>query len=740
MQPIRTVLAFSLLCASVVAGAPPVEKTQVKVHLEPAGAEQQLGRPQLALDQESGPLALNVTEGAPGVINLELEGEGPWRLLCTGHQVCCPDLVIDKESTGPEKIFPLAVSSCHPVELRFHTETKDEMPREIRVEGSSGEDRIQRLLVLNEDGARILRIPSGSWDLRMSAENWAPVYRWGIHPSGKDRLSESIALIHGSSVMGFVSDSETGKAVPDVAVRLSGGDQQVAMPVEERRRRSSRSWLAKTDARGFFQIHHVLPGIYHVLVQREDMPEVQEGPFVVPADSELRLEDLRVALPSMVDVMLTPPVTPDGEAWTVRMSPFSIGETSPEVRETQVDPGGWAHFPGVDQGRWLLSVLDPAGREARSSFVEIDGYDSIDFPLDIVEIRGKIKWKAKALKARLNFSSEGIRAAGNAPFETETDASGAFSCWIPKPKHLLDIHIESVEPELHFELFEPVPKKVPDILRYDLDLAGSEITGVVLDQEEQGAPGIQVIAQKQDRPIIRSSTTSGRDGKFTMELPFDSAVELKAWSRDRGRSKLLRFEQVPEDITLKLLSDHEIKGRLVGAVGGISSAQVAISQGSPGWSNATTDLDGHFSLKVDGTAQRRFVTVQAPGLMLWAGEIDLPSDGDDLLIRLPAGGTGTLVLKRPLTLMRVLTGDGGLLDLSSLLNWAMSMGFSAENFGQTDMVIPGVAVGSYARIEGGFFRKDDTPADLAELSQSQSVGWAFLAAGGRVELDPPDEP
>lgn len=326
-------------------------------------------------------------------------------------------------------------------------------------------------------------LPAGQVDLRIQTEGAVSRSFWGLEiPEGEPTDLGAVVFTKGSTLVGWVDASDRDK-IPGTTVLLA--PQRIALPADPKQGERLELEVHETSAEpsGEFRIEGLLPGTYSLEARQGDwaaepiaitIPEVQEGAGPV---ADLPKQHLELLPPTKISLTLEPGVDPWGEPWIVHLSALGkAGRLEPLARSPATLGGAWESPPLSLRGHFVLAAHD--SRKSRWWREEIEVADhSPDLfrVLDVVELRGTLRWGGEPIRGTLFFG--GTRGERSIPVETEDD--GDFTGSLPSEGlWRLDVQLDGVE--LAVDPIEIKKRPGASHARVDIELPATRLHGRAL--------------------------------------------------------------------------------------------------------------------------------------------------------------------------------------------------------------------------------------------------------------------
>lgn len=559
---------------------------------------------------------------------------------------------------------------------------------------------------VDQRGKWSCEIPAGRLDLGFRAKGFAPRYRWGVTVGVGENLSlGNLELRRGASLVGWAEVEggpiEPGKCIARLAPLLGPG---VGQPQgDDRLRRAVTEQPVGRD--GFFQIDGIAPGTYRLEVEQPGYSPARALPVEVWDRSETALKQpLVLRRPISIELSLSPPLDWLGRPWEVslqRRSDFSAGVEDRPAYQGPADAQGNVRVAGQSPGHFMVEVADSLGNRLLSepdlAFDE-SPVAKRTLSLDLQDVHGRVTLGKEPLAATLWFGGR----FGARHVKMEADREGRFRGVLPRGgKWRLQVAATDPRVEAHLEVTVREDRSRPAVV--DVALPDTRVFGKVVDETGQAAEGARVDLGDL---VDTASVETAEDGAFELRgIPAGSA-ELSARSKP-GSARLTSDPMIlaVDDghpigpLTLVLHPTKDLHGRVQSPYGPVPGAFVRASPLRPPLGNgaqARTDIDGNFSLRIDGKTEAAVVVVSPPGGSLKAFAVPVTTDpvvldvsdaGGDLDIELPFA-------LRDRTDRQLLIFQNGLpLPLPTLLLWTEGHGQKFER--DSGVHVSNLAPGDY---------------------------------------------
>jgi len=744
----RLALAASLLAQPTLDSSETPTRA-LTVELTPRSPDVDMASVRVVVFADDAEATLNPTSRSGRQIHFDLPQDRSWRVTCESNDLWCPDLEVISDQTTRRRL-PVAKRTL----LRGTLQTAShDLPSLLNIQGwelrtDSVEALSFHLAVPLENGRFEVPAPDIPLDLRLAAEGFSPVYLWdlrsGTHGKAESQGTQdlgSVVLRPGNSLCGFVVDAASGHPLEAATVELSMPPPLVGSRSRSVARLRRMTWSTQTSSRGFFQLIGPPGGTYRLEVQSVD-PEhhllvVEEVGIV--EDSETCLKDLEVQRAFEVGFTLDPSQAPGGEPWQVSLTPKDAGGFIEPIQAIAPDSTGWVGFR-VSLGDYDLTVVaEGIDLTALRRSFRLDGPDEISLALSLVRVKGSIHLGEDPLVAQIHLMG---RDGDRTTFES--DGEGLFAGWLRDPEaQSLVAQIKAAFPPFSRWLELDLPPVEDGVLQLDLTFENRILTGGVESQDGTPVRRAQVFAVPVGSTMAIRSTTEV-DGHFELVGLDDRPYLITAKAEGFGTSEVVRVEPWGEGLgpilSLVLHPGRQIQGQILSAeYAPVPAARLTLLvPGAFRRIEATsTDVNGNFDLRIPESARRAVVQIFAPSQMSWSACVEMPNQGENLVLHLPALPSGKSLLQLAVdptafaTQTVLVTSEGGFLPLSSLANF----GHVSELTSQTEG--PSFKISSLAPGLYGVLQTTAGSLDLATQACSGALSateWQHLLPGGEITL------
>lgn len=597
-------------------------------------------------------------------------------------------------------------------------------------------------------------VPFGEYDLQFWVSGFAESYVWAVE-LGADGPSDvgELSMTPGSSLVGWVEAAGARVPLQDAKLELHPAVGGEGRSLEANRRATRRIRKARPDARGFFQLVGLAPGVYTLSASLEGFASARASVRLWPGKTT-RLDDPPLLLrpPAELEILLHPPEPPGdppNDRWSVRLDRIDpAGRPLEELGRASTDPGGGALFPRVPFGLTRLLVLDAEASLWHVETFQIEAAREERFiDLRLTEVRGSVHRADEPISGMLYF---GHSFSGR--IALEIDEKGRFEGYLPGPGPW-QVVVESEDPRLKKTFAGVEAEDVPgkSWKRLDLQILETALRGRVVDSENRPFVGAQVtsVAMADEgalqAPEALAVEKTNELGEFEILGPATGKTVVSALAVFDGKRFASREPTVVEieagerggdPVELVLYPTQRFEGRVVHNGSPVSGAVVsAIDVENLTTSNTprlVTDEEGSFGLEIPDSTQSLLLAVAAPGFAYTMLRASV-TDGAEVQL---GRESGTLVLEMSEQLFgyeREIAGlfyNGGFMPALSLQEWALRRG--GDRWQAPSAEIPELAPGTYrlCRIP----RLGLQSAVLGAIDPAECVD-GYLPPGGRLRLE-----
>jgi hypothetical protein len=617
-----------------------------------------------------------------------------------------------------------------------HGET---MPAEIsaRFQSSAGSKTSPRIPESTvqcsvKEGEFACEVPAGKLDLRLRAKGFISHYRWGVEvPRRKTLAMGTLALEPGGSVVGRVEAADRGASPEGARVEVLPLQPNPPLPAEERRQNLLRL-SAQADARGFFHVTGVPPGMYRVEARKEGIGEASHQPAQVMPNAETEvLDPLVLRRPATVEISVVPRVDPLGRPWKIDLMETSAtgGGMRPVANGVLGKDGAWRKA-GIPQGRYRLTVQAADGSQWLVDEVEVRSeHESIEHTLDMVAVDGTLTLAGEPLAANVWFGGR----SGVQRIKMLADEEGRFTGTLPRAGEWR-VDVESEHPRF----FRPLSAvTVSPEGRVEIDLPNGSLKGEVLDADGKKLPSAALVLF-QVGEMAPLQARADAEGSFSFLGLAPGSYQIQAFTGDGAQStgpqelQLSASDKEPPFVSLRMRAKRLLNGRVVSAHGPVPGAMLSAVPRAGGKDanllipQAQTDVEGGFQMNLPEGVEEVDLTVMPPGFAMKS--VRLRPQGDAAVTIPVQDAGGTLAIKT--------SGDANdpmaLLTLQVRLNGVEMSSGSLRTWAGLHRVEPEAGLLRIPNLELGVYSICQGPPDRARCSEG-----VLSAAQGELVLTVP---
>lgn len=482
-------------------------------------------------------------------------------------------------------------------------------------------------------------VPSALLDVRLDLPGFADVYWWDVTAAAGEtvRLAPQ-ALRQGASIAGWVRDSGGN---PLVSARV------VATPLEvESASLTRRQTVAKTNARGFFQLTGLSAGQYRVVSHAEHYSPALIAAVTTRDGEAVTWPRAITHVPhAAMELTLEPPVTVDGQPWTVELiERVPIDLTSKPARaQTATAEGRWVkqRLPATV---YTLEVSDPRGSvlERREVDLSAGGKTVLLVSVQHILVPGQLLVADEPLEADIHFYDQSgktvtVSSANDGTFTAAFPRPGSWTPTVMFPPGRTGARVEGET--------VVVPEERAPGFALEVRLPGGRIRGTVTGP--QGPPERAVVHVTRGGRLVTQQMT-GEDGVFDLIGLRAGTYAVDAEGKS-GTTEIPVVVELERDeastVKLVLAPSLTIEGTVTAPNGmPASGAVIRVSlDGGSSWLKTVSDMRGRFRYSVPSGAREislAVLTYAYPSVVLRvpveAGipiDISLPPSGGILRLR-----------------------------------------------------------------------------------------------------------
>lgn len=461
------------------------------------------------------------------------------------------------------------------------------------------------------DGAWSCAAPAAAVDVRAEVAGFVPHYFWGLTLTA-DRAADlgELALRRGASVSGRVVPHDGKTDGVRVELRPAGESTGDASLLARR--------MVRPNATGFFQFADIELGRYAIAASREGASTAHVDVAVSEAREYALEADVTLEPLARLDVLVSPPVSPSGGAWKVRLErPRRGSPAATVVKQTAAAlDGGWS-ADRLEAGDYRLIVLDDAGSALYREKVAIHaGIPLVHVLITAVRVEGRVTAGGEPLAAKIKLA-----AGDGTTVRLESADDGTFFGIMPREGEWRRVEIT---PAATGAMVQHPPVVIRrrdgmDAASLELTLPGGRISGSVVD--ENGAPvraGIRIAESGSGSRVANFLTDN--EGKFDVIGIAAGSMTIRAESddADSGAVPVTVTDGDAASVRLVVARRRQLRGVVVTASGEpLAGATVrALTHPAEPLQEVFTGPSGQFVLKLArGTAAVDLV-VHTPGFPL----------------------------------------------------------------------------------------------------------------------------
>jgi hypothetical protein len=689
-----------------------------------------------------------------GLLEARLPERSSWTLVLKSPEFWAPRETVTIGAAGSVKQYVLSLWARARLSGSVRMVDKGELtPREITARISTPASGTKALAVpkvevtcpVDEKGAWTCELPAGVFDASFRAGSFVPSYRWGlVLRAGETSALGVLEMRKGASLAGWV-EVEEGKIDPATCVaRLSplSGPGRTTPTAEERLKKVFLDRKVGKD--GFFQIDGVAPGSYQLEIQQPGYAPARAFPLEVWEGSETLLRQaLFLRRPLELDLTIEPPLDWLGKPWQVtveRKSDFSGSVEGTPAFQGSAGLEGRIKVAGQAPGRFVVHVADSLGNNLhheRDLPIEHAGEAQQVIEVNVIAVQGRITLGREPLASTLWFGGR----FGAVRVKMSSDEEGEFEGVLPRGGSW-KVEVQASDPKLDTEAKVEVEPDPDGDAKVEIRLPNTYVFGKVVD--EAGRP---ISRARVDFGHLNGAVAaeSGEGGEFDLHAVPEGRAELSATFESRSEGSLTSdvvMIDVPDSVpvgpmNLILRKTRILHGRVQSPRGPVAGAMLRVVPFVPPLGSASrtrSELDGSFSVRVDGKAESMLAIVSPPGHALQVFEVSVK--GEPVVLNVSPDG-GTLEVALPFSLksseqVLFIWQNRLPLDLGSLVFWAEGHGIRFED--EAGLHIPRLAPGDYEVCYGPITFSD--PDGLADWkTRTATCASGSLGNGATLRLN-----
>jgi hypothetical protein len=492
-----------------------------------------------------------------------------------------------------------------------------------------------------EDGTWRCDVPATTIDTRLNPEGYAPTYIFDAKIQASLPFDAgTAALTRGASVSGWVAGGQRGVRLDDVVVDL--------VPVAGDAPAAAQKIAANTthpNKRGFFQFSAVPFGTYKVQARKKSF-SAAEAVLGVSSSGESVVEGVLMLKPlSRLEVIATPPLTPRGAPWSLRVSrihPESHFTTMLAQERMPVD-GFWLR-DALEQGGYEVCLVDESGSvHARERF-DLDAVRKlVPIHIDDFRVRGTVTSGSHPIDGSVVFSSrEGSRIT------VESDADGRFEGWLPAEGSWgITVVPKGTSAGVRTRKMEVRRRADADYAVVDITLPAGRLRGSVVD-EKQHPVNADVIVRTLEGTVAASAGTNA-GGLFDFIGLDTGIVTVSAETETLDSGRIFHSISGNDDAQIQIVAKglRRIRGRVT-ATDERPVAGATVRAMGDGFVNRIDDVtapDGSFILSVPATTSVLDIAVIASGFPIALRSARIPESETRPIGIIVGGPAGTMLVR-----------------------------------------------------------------------------------------------
>lgn len=587
------------------------------------------------------------------------------------------------------------------------------------------------------DGSVTCELPAGRLDLRLRAEGFIPLYRWGVGVDhGRARDLGPLLPRRGASVAGWI-ETQAGEA-PARPVRIELAPERLGAPERqgEWQRLRSVGLEAASNERGFFQIEGVAPGSYVLSIKEAGYAPIRVSPVVVREGLQTEVIDRLVLSPPVrLELSISPPIDPYGRPWRIQLrEQRAYGDPAvASWQGTASREGLWVQG-GLAPGAYQLAVADDEGGRWDSREISVEGNPAaVQVEVPVVEVRGSVTLGDEPLAATLWLGGQ----FGQRRVRFEADEEGRFQGLLPG-EGLWKAEVVSQKERFRAPL-DPVDVRVPPGKSYatvSLKVPATLLAGETVDEAGRKVAGALVSAL-----ATAAEVETDEEGEFEVRGLKPGMVLFEAEHHEASSGPveaLIKEEGESPRLRLVLRKKKEIQGRVASAWGPVPGAELLAFPAVDRVAGAAvvaaiSGADGRFTLEVPSDVRQLTLLVFAPGYAMrllpvsvdgkLALDIAVDTAGGTLVLDLPESQAGS---PPPLLLH-----NGTFTLLPLLSRWVRLQGGAWQVPQSGRFTVPNVEIGDYRLCSA------DSSGEVRQGREPKGCASGFLAPSAELTLVPP---
>lgn len=669
----------------------------------------------------------------PGSLVYEVPEGSSWRVEVEAEGVWAPTKFLEARE-GTETNLRLYPTGWLTADLDFEGEARPG-PLQVGFRFTGSETWEWTSCPVATDRVWRCEVPRGRLDLRLARSGYAADRRWGVQVPVSDPADLGrVRLRRTASLVGSVTLSELEQPRPPVRIELIPLRDRRPSPNQERFDGLGQSTTA--DAAGVFHFQDIAPGTYSVQASAPGFAPLQVMPLILQAGREANLPaPMHLERPVTFRLSVDPPTKPSGAGWTVELIPLDgVEGTSLERFTGRVESDGSWTRAGLTPGHYGVTLSDNGESIWWQTELEVEGgMLPVEVDLSVVEVSGRLTFRDKPVRARLNF---GGRAAERQIY-IYSDHDGRFHGLLPRAGDW--VVAGRYKPNGTEQYLREVEVRSGEKNWFDIELPDTMIFGLVVNEDGEPLAGKVVFAKMRGEPGYNNEARTDEQGRFAFVAVPEGrySVDLldAVFTAPTVEVEVLEDVELPD---VRLVAEDVVRrtGRVVSGRGPVGGAMVhllpefRVPRQTP-YRQWLTDPAGAFEAELPRTTGSATVIVQPPGHA--ARMLRLPElpEGD---FDIPVGSVGgTLMLDFGADADEALRDEihSGLYfgdvraDATIFRNWALYHGHSSRG---SVRVLPMMEPGDYRLCRNG--------SDRCAAGRLAPQGELRLALPSRVQSPP----
>ncbi|MGH7487721.1 MAG: hypothetical protein ACREMY_19285, partial [bacterium] len=336
-------------------------------------------------------------------------------------------------------------------------------------------------------------------------------------------------------------------------------------------------YQGKVTSPGFFQLAGLKAGAFALKIECPGWSPVSLPVSLVDA-KELSLASPLILHPlANVEILVSPPTTPDGSAWEARLLTLPAGSNTYETKDQGPvrEDGGW-RSQSVEPGDYVIRLTDSAGAIWHEENLEVEsGGAPAVIDLDLVSLEGVLRLGGEPLAATVVFGT-----TNHVPnVRMSSDVKGHFAGYLPN----------AGEWPVEVLLGEGRQQRAPSVsvtksssgqpVRVEIDLPDTRLAGkVVASGRPVDDAFVLVMKARSGQDSKQANQRVDREGNFEIMGLSVGAVKVRAYDRTRTsdwvQAEIREGRHAPE-LRLELGETVQVRGLLLGPNGPISGGLIA---------------------------------------------------------------------------------------------------------------------------------------------------------------------